>query len=103
MKQLVPLKKQSKKAQREHHAKQRGSWYGISPVTRTVPNGKAYDKSRETICRFNQKNVKASDFDIRMLSRTIYESARKFYEDPENVKAFEKWKAEKDKAKKSKK
>lgn len=23
-----------------------GSWYGISPVTRTVPNGKAYDRNR---------------------------------------------------------
>ena len=46
MKQLVPLKKQSKKAQREYHAKRRGSWYGISPVTRTVPNGKAYDRNR---------------------------------------------------------
>ena len=46
MKLLVPLNKQSKKAQREHHAKQRGSWYGISPVTRTVPNGKAYDRKR---------------------------------------------------------
>ena len=42
MKQMVPLKKQSKKAQKEQHAKQRGSWHGISPVTRTVPNGKAY-------------------------------------------------------------
>lgn len=38
--------KQSKKAQKEQHAKQRGSWYGISPVTRTVPNGKAYDRNR---------------------------------------------------------
>ena len=46
MQQLVPLKKQSKKAQKEYHAKQRGSWYGISPVTRTVPNGKAYDRNR---------------------------------------------------------
>ena len=34
MKQMIPLKKQSKKAQKEQHAKQRGSWYGISPVTR---------------------------------------------------------------------
>ena len=32
--------------QKEQHAKQRGSWYGISPVTRTVPNGKAYDRNR---------------------------------------------------------
>ena len=46
MKQPVPLKKQSRKAQREHHARQRGSWYGISPVTRAVPNGKAYDRNR---------------------------------------------------------
>ena len=42
----VPLKKQSKRAQKEFHNKQRGSWYGISPVTRTVPSGKAYDRKR---------------------------------------------------------
>ena len=47
MKQMIPLKKQSKKAQKEQHAKQRGSWHGISPVTRTVPNGKAYDRRSE--------------------------------------------------------
>ena len=46
MKQMIPLKKQSKKAQKEQHAKQRGSWYGICPITRTVPNGKAYDRNR---------------------------------------------------------
>lgn len=46
MKQYVPLYKQSKKAQKEYHAKQRGSWNGLSPVTRTVPNGKAYDRNR---------------------------------------------------------
>lgn len=46
MKQLIPLNKQSKKKQKEYHDKQRGSWNGISPVTRTVPNGKAYDRNR---------------------------------------------------------
>lgn len=46
MKQMIPLKKQSKKAQKKQHAKQRGSWYGICPITRTVPNGKAYDRNR---------------------------------------------------------
>lgn len=46
VKQCIPLHKQSKKAQKEHHAKQRGSWNGISPVTRTVPSGKAYDRNR---------------------------------------------------------
>lgn len=46
MRQVVPLHKQSKKAQKEYHAKQRGSWYGISPVTRIVPNRRAYDRNR---------------------------------------------------------
>lgn len=47
MKQMVPLKKQSKRAQKEYHARQRGSWNGLNPVTRVVPNGKAYDRNRE--------------------------------------------------------
>jgi len=42
----VPLKKQSKRAQKEYHSRKRGSWYGISPVTRTVPSGKVYDRNR---------------------------------------------------------
>lgn len=46
MKQVIPLSKQSKKAQREYHKKQRGSWYGLSPVTRTVPSGKAYNRNK---------------------------------------------------------
>jgi rare lipoprotein A (peptidoglycan hydrolase) len=46
MKQLVPLSKQSKKAQKAYHAKQRGSWYGLSPVTRTVPSGKVYNRKQ---------------------------------------------------------
>ena len=45
MKQMVPLSKQSKRAQKEYHKKQRGSWYGLNPVTRTVPNKKVYDRS----------------------------------------------------------
>ncbi len=46
MVQMVPLNKRSKKVQKEYHAKQRGSWYGLSPVTRTVPSGKVYDRNR---------------------------------------------------------
>lgn len=46
MKQPVPLEKQCKKARRAYHARQRGSWHGLSPVTRTVPNRKAYDRNR---------------------------------------------------------
>ena len=46
MKQMVPLAKQSKRVQREYHKRQRGSWYGLSPVTRTCPSGKAYDRNK---------------------------------------------------------
>lgn len=52
MTQSVPLNKRSKKSQRAYHAKQRGSWYGLNPVTRTVPNQKAYDRNKAKIlCR----------------------------------------------------
>ncbi len=43
---MVPLSKRSKKEQKRYHDKQRGSWYGLCPVTRTVPNKKAYDRNR---------------------------------------------------------
>ena len=46
MDRFVPLGKQSKKAQKEFHARQRRSWNGISPVTQTVPNKKAYNRKR---------------------------------------------------------
>ena len=46
MTQMVPLNKRSKKAKKEYHAKQRGSWYGVNPITRTVPSGKVYDRNR---------------------------------------------------------
>ena len=46
MAQPVPLNKRSEKAQKEYHAKQRSSWYGLNPITRTVPSGKVYDRNR---------------------------------------------------------
>lgn len=45
MTQLVPLDKLSKKARREYHAKQRGSWHGVNPITRTVQSRKTYDRA----------------------------------------------------------
>lgn len=68
-------------------------------IQRGVPYTVVDMDSGQTICKFNIKNVKASDFDMRMLARTLYEGAQKFYEDPENVKAFERWKSEQDKKK----
>ena len=42
---LTPLKKQSKNAQRKYYAAKRGSWNGLSPVTRIVQSRKAYDRN----------------------------------------------------------
>ena len=46
MLKTIPLAKQSKKQQRAYHAARRGSWNGVNPVTRVVPNKKAYDRNR---------------------------------------------------------
>ena len=42
----VPLMKQSKKAQRAHHNQRRGSWDGVVPITKVIPNKRAYDRKR---------------------------------------------------------
>ena len=42
----IPLAKQSKRKQRAYYASRRGSWHGLSPVTRVVPSRKVYDRSR---------------------------------------------------------
>ncbi len=39
MKKITELKKQSKKAQKAFYSAQRGTWYGIKPITRTKPLG----------------------------------------------------------------
>ncbi len=42
-----------------------------------------------TIADFNLRNVKPSDFEMEMLARGLYESIRKYYSDPENVRKYE--------------
>ena len=56
MKQMIPLSKQSKRVQKEYHKKQRGSWCGLNPVTRTVPNKKAYDRI-DVIVKKGQRQI----------------------------------------------
>ena len=46
MMKMIPLSKQSKAKQREFHAAKRGSWNGVNPVSRVLPNGKAYDRNK---------------------------------------------------------
>ena len=75
MDRFVPLDKKSKKEQKKFHARQRKTWEGISPVTRTVPNGKAY----------NRKKLKAderrssSDFRNEKLLFCYFRANRTFY------------------------
>ena len=45
MKKMIPLDKQSKKHRRAYHAAQRGTWYGVNPVSRMKPSGKTYDRN----------------------------------------------------------
>ena len=45
MDKYVPLSKKSKKEQKKFHDMQRSTW-GLNPVTRTVPNGKAYNRKK---------------------------------------------------------
>jgi hypothetical protein len=42
----VPIEKQSKRKQREYHSLQRRDWGNLNPVTRKVPNLKAYNRKK---------------------------------------------------------
>lgn len=42
----IPLEKRSKKQQKEFHSMQRKSWGNVNPVTRIVPNKKAYNRKK---------------------------------------------------------
>ena len=46
MKKYVSLDKRSKKAKKEYYAGFRCTWDGMNPVTRTMPNGKTYNRKR---------------------------------------------------------
>ena len=44
---IVPVSKMSKKARKKYYAAKRGSWNGLSPVTRVVRSAKLYDRNRK--------------------------------------------------------
>lgn len=47
MDKFVLYEKLSKKEQKKRNAQRRGTWHGFSPVTRIVPNGKAFDRNKQ--------------------------------------------------------
>ena len=55
--------------------------------------------SQET---YNLENISLSDWQKEQLARATLEACRKFYSDPENVKKYEAWKAERDETKRRK-
>ena len=52
--------------------------------------------------KFNLENISLSDWQKEQLARATLEACRRFYSDPENVKKYEAWKAERDETKKRK-
>ena len=54
MKKYVPLCKQSKKKQKEHHAALRESWGNTNPMTKKMPNGKIYNRKKSKHSSYNE-------------------------------------------------
>lgn len=46
MEKFIPINKKSKKAQKEYYAKKRNIWGKLNPMTRTMPNGKGYNRKK---------------------------------------------------------
>ena len=53
LEKFIPYGKLSKKKRRELNAAKRGSWNGISPVTRMSSNPKAYNRAKTRNRRFD--------------------------------------------------
>lgn len=47
MDKYIPINKQSKKQKKAYYSKHRNTWNGLNPVTRTVPNGKGYNRKKQ--------------------------------------------------------
>lgn len=48
MNTFVEYKKMSKKQQREYNQSKRRDWNGVNPVTKVVPNKKAYNRNNKS-------------------------------------------------------
>lgn len=46
MKNYISIDKKPKKERKAYYSEFRKTWYGLNPMTRTVPNGKAYRRSK---------------------------------------------------------
>ena len=51
---------------------------------------------------YNLENISLSNWQKEQLARATLEACRRFYSDPENIKKYEAWKAERDETKRHK-
>jgi len=56
-KKFVPLGKQSKRKQKEYHKSQRDDWGNLNPITKSVANGKVYNRKKSKQWRDEQEPV----------------------------------------------
>lgn len=73
-KTFVPLNKQSKKARKGHYSAQRSTWGILNPATRTMPNGKAYNRKKQ---KAHDRSDRESYFDSMPLSFYLPHSSSK--------------------------
>ncbi len=62
MDRYIPINKKSKKAQKEYYAKKRNTWGEFNPMTRTMPNGKGYN--RKKMKQVDRRNGRLSHGDM---------------------------------------
>jgi len=49
---FIPYEKLSKKEKRTKNKRERGDWGNVSPITRIVPNKKAYNRKRMPVVAY---------------------------------------------------
>ncbi|NLX92381.1 MAG: hypothetical protein GXZ02_00690 [Clostridiales bacterium] len=72
MKKFIPYAKLSKRKKNELDKKRRGSWRGLSPVTRVPPNPKAYSRKK------TRKRSQDDDFNSAFLFIYLFIYFRSF-------------------------
>lgn len=68
MNSYIPIQKRSKRAQKDYYAARRGSWDGLNPVSRVVPDKKKYDrrKQKQAEHRSGWERGSACFFDVQV-------------------------------------
>lgn len=77
MEKFIPINKKSKKAQKAYYAKKRNTWGELNPMTRTMPNGKGYNRKKlkqedRRNGSFSQNNRETAVFGCQDFCTAIY-------------------------------